>query len=186
MKKRLIIIVTIVAVTALTTAALAQGPHRMHGRGGQNSFQFPALQSSGFESRIDRLQSRLDLTEDQEAAVEAILEQSREEGVELRKQQARIQNQIDGEMLADAPSQQKLVDLTKQLGALKTELDVIRLKARLAVRAELTDEQRDRLVLMGDRRGGRGPYRHAAPRVDEDRRSRHRRLMIERESDDEI
>ena len=186
MKKRLIIIVTILAVAALTTAALAQGPQRLHERNGRHGAQFSFPSAPGFESHFEHLQSTLDLTEDQETAIEAILERSREEGVELRKQQARIQNQIDGEMLADAPSQQKLVDLTEQLGGLRTELQVIRLKARLAVRAELTDEQRDQLVLMGDRRSGRGRGRHAAPRADTDRMGIHRRLMFEQESDDEI
>jgi len=180
MNRRLIFTITLsmLAVGALATAASAQGPHARHGLRGLHTEQSSAPE-------FDRLHHVLDLTEEQEASIEAILDESRVQGVELRKQQARLQNDIDGEMLADRPSEAELVALTEKLGVLRTELQVIRLKARLAVRAELTDEQRDQLLLAGERRGKHRFHRMRAPRALEDRMHLHRRFF-EQETEDEI
>ncbi len=189
MNRRLIIGITFstLAVVALATAAAAQGPHGKHGLHGLHAERISAAEFPGFESQLDHLHHLLDLTEEQETAIEAILDESRAQGVELRKQQARLQNAIDGEMLADQPSERDLVDLTEEMGALRTELQVLRLKARLDVRAELTDEQRDRMLLVGERRGHRNHRRVRAPRALEDRLHLHRRFFEqETETEDEI
>ena len=178
-KRSLIIITAAVASLCLVQAAAAQGQSLFASRGDHDG-----------TPRLERLTGLLDLSEEQEEAIEAIQEQARAEGVELKKQQARLRNEIEGELLADQPSESKLVRLTEELGALRTQLQVIRLKARLAVRAELTDEQRDQLVLMGGRggRGGQGLHRrHFAPRALEDelRRHRHRLHRFHQEHDED-
>ena len=113
------------------------------------------------------LAQRLDLSEEQVAAIEAIHEKARQDGVELRKDLMRLRNELKGEMLQDNPAEKTVLDLNKKMGAVKTELKAIRLKTRLAVRNELTPEQRDKMLMMGDGwkngRKGRGPGRAGGP-----------------------
>jgi len=182
MNTRQTLIITALAVALLATTAFAQPSRGPRGEG------FAAPELPGFGPRHDHL-DLLDLSEEQETSIEAIRDQARDQGVELRKQQARLRNEIEGEMLADEPSQKTLIDLTEQLGALRTQLQVIRLKARLAVRAELTAEQRDRLMLGGKHFERGGLHRGRAPRALEKRLQWHRQMLLdhdEDEDDDEI
>jgi Spy/CpxP family protein refolding chaperone len=174
-KQRTLIVLAVAALLALAAgSALAQGPRGRHGGG------FPDGDGIGAE----RL-AWLDLSEDQRKAVDGILDQARQEGVELRKEQARLRNQIQGEMLADQPSESRLIELTEEMGALRTQLQVIRLKARLAVRAQLSEEQRDQLMLRGDRLGRGGPHRGRAPRAPgEHWHQRRLRFLEQQESED--
>lgn len=150
MSYRRTFLMSLALVAMLTGMALAQpGP-----RGRQH--QGAVGRGAGPEMRIERLVERLDLTEQQQEAIETIQDDARKAGRELHKQLARLQNQRGGEMLADNPSEKTLVSLTEQMGAIKTQLQVHRLKTRLAVRAQLTDEQRDQMALTELRRGGRG------------------------------
>lgn len=110
------------------------------------------------------LAERLELSEEQIAQIDRIREESREKAVDLRKQLMRVRNDLKGEMLADSPSHKKVMELNGRLGELRTGLAAIRLEHKLAVRELLTPEQRDRMLLMGERdtrgRGGR-PGAHA-------------------------
>lgn len=103
--------------------------------------------------RVEMLAQRLDLSDEQVEAITAIHEKAREDGVELRKELLRLRNEMKGEMLEDSPSEKTVLELNEKMGALKTELKANRLKARLAVRNELTPEQRDKMLIMGE--GGR-------------------------------
>jgi Spy/CpxP family protein refolding chaperone len=172
----LVLTVALVAILAMTAAARGpRGPHRGEAH---------RIHEHGAGLGLRGLQM-LDLSDEQQQAVDEILEQARRDGVELRKQQARLRNQIQGEMLADEPSQADLVELTEQLGELRTELQVLRLKARLAVRARLTAEQRDQLLLMGDGRGGGRLHPAPAPRAPEQRWQRHRQRMLDADDADD-
>jgi len=155
MKKQTIVIVLCLAT--LATGALAQ-----NGRGPSNC---RAPHAEGFfpARHLDRMAEILDLTDEQRTAIEGLQQEGREQGVELHKDVARLQNQIEGEMLADEPSSKTLVDLTEQVGALRTQLQVIRLKTRLAVRDQLTGEQQDKWLLMGEKHGRHGIHRAHAP-----------------------
>jgi len=137
-------------VAVLTSTVLAQPGSR--GR----QLQRDADRGAGPEMRLERLTERLDLSEQQQQAIEAIRDDARKAGRELHKQLARLQNQREGEMLADKPSEKALVSLTEQIGAIKSQLQVHRLKTRLAVRDQLTEEQRDQMTMLEHRRGGRG------------------------------
>lgn len=105
------------------------------------------------------LAGKLDLSEEQIAKIARIREEGREKNVELRKKMMRLRNELEGEMLADAPSRKKVLDLNGQLGQVRTQLQANRLEQKLAVRELLTPGQRDRLLLMKDHgkrgRGGR-------------------------------
>jgi Spy/CpxP family protein refolding chaperone len=150
MLNRRTLLMTLALVAMLASFATAQpGP-----RGRQH--QDRNERGAGPELRIERLAERLDLTDQQQEAIAAIQEDARKAGRDLHKELARLQNQRRGEMLEDDPSEKTLVDLTEQMGAIKTKLQVHRLQTRLAVQAQLTEEQRDQMMLMNHRRGGRG------------------------------
>lgn len=140
------------AVTVLLLAgsqALAQrGEHRFGGRG------FDA------EARLEHMTERLNLSADQQAGIEAIQTKGRAANQKLRKEALRLENELEGEMLKDEPSQKAVLALTKKLGDLRTEMQTNRVSNRFAVRELLTPDQRDKMVAMGpghDRgRGGHG------------------------------
>ena len=158
MNKQTIVIALCLVVVA-TTAVARNGHGRSQCREPQAEAFFPAR-------HLDRMAEILDLTDEQRTAIDELHQQGREQGVELRKDVARLQNQIEGEMLSDDPSSGTLVDLTEKIGALRTQLQVIRLKTRLAVRDQLTAEQQDQWMLMGKKHGRHGLHRGHAPQCE--------------------
>ncbi len=106
----------------------------------------------------------LDLSEDQQKRVKEIHESKRAEHVRLQKEMARLQNQLEGELLKDSPAVETLRSLAGQIGSIRTQEMVLRLETRLAVRGVLTAEQRDRMLTAprgprggcGEMRCGRG------------------------------
>jgi Spy/CpxP family protein refolding chaperone len=146
-KSRALIILAVV-ILVFAAGALAQGPGGPAGRGpGSGEGEF------GYERRLERLTARLELSDEQAAAIAAIGEQGREEGLKLRKEMMRLRNELEGEMLKDEPSEAAVVDLVDKIGNLKTEMHKIRVKNRLQVRRQLTPEQRDKMLMH---RGGLG------------------------------
>lgn len=165
----------ILAVFALAAGvALAQVPGKGMGKGmaGRDCDGDFGKRGDRGEMRLERLAERLDLTEDQVTAIRGIREEGRQENLEIRKKMMRLRNELQGEMLQDEPSQKKVLDLNDRMGELRTQQRANRLKNRLAVREQLTPEQRDRMLVMKERgqgrRGGhgmeRGPRRGMGPR----------------------
>lgn len=106
---------------------------------------------------LDRLARRLGLTETQREAVAKIHEAGRARDLPLRKQLRQLRHELQGEMMKDNPSEKAVLALATKLGDLRTQLQAGRLRDRLAVRAQLTDEQRDRFLMMGGPGGPAGP-----------------------------
>ncbi len=104
-----------------------------------------------WERRADHLQ----LTEEQRAAIAEIREKGRKEKLALRKQMLRLQNELQGELLADEPSEAKVRELVAKQGEIRTQLQQNRLSQKLAIRKLLTAEQRDQLLL---REANRRPH----------------------------
>jgi Spy/CpxP family protein refolding chaperone len=155
MNKR-ILITALTLVAVLATVALAQ---QGHGRRAPRADR----ECRGPEARLEYMAEVLELTEEQQASIETIHEAAREEKVELKKSMARLRNEMEGEMLKDSPSEKTLIDLTEKLGAIRTEMNVLKVKTRIAVRALLTEDQQDQMMLMQRRHGrkdgrGRGHY----------------------------
>ena len=151
--------VTAVAVFALSGFALAQGPGAGGGRGGGRGPGPQAWSVDDAPARgIERLAARLDLSEDQVKAITAIQEESRAKNQTLRKDLLRLQHDLRGEMLKDAPDEKTAAGLVEKIGDLRTQMQINRLNTRLAVRQQLTPEQRDKMLLSdgGPRRGERG------------------------------
>ncbi|MBU2499914.1 Spy/CpxP family protein refolding chaperone [bacterium] len=143
------------------TAAMAQGPGKgARGAQGARCGQegFGPGHGGGFGGAF--MAERLDLTGEQQTAIDKIREEGRKENLELRKQMMRLRNELHGEMLKDDPSEKTVLDLTNRMGEIRTTLQGNRIKHQLAVRKVLTPEQRDLMLLMGEGgprgRGGRG------------------------------
>ena len=105
-----------------------------------------------------RLTARLDLSDEQVKAVSELQEQSRQKNQALRKDMLRLRNELKGELLKDTPDAKAAKGLVAKIGDLRTQMQQNRMETRLAVRQQLTPEQRDKMLLMGEGRGGRGGH----------------------------
>ena len=154
MKNRTLTLTMLCILLAAATAFAQPGP----GRGA--ACDGPA---AGPVPHLERMAERLGLSEAQTEAIRAIQDKSREQGSETRKQILRLRNELEGLMLQDAPDAGAAAKLIRRIGELRTEQQVRRMETRLAVRAQLTEEQRERMPMMGHQgrsghggRGGRG------------------------------
>lgn len=152
-------LVVVMVATAGTSLAMMGGQGGKAGGKTTGEVGFPGC--GGPEMKMERLAKKLDLSADQQAAIQKIHERSREESVSLRKDLMKLGHQLKGEMLADSPSEKTVLDLNSKIGEIETELKALKLKSRLAVRKELTAEQRDKMVLMKEKMkdGEKGPGR---------------------------
>ncbi len=110
-----------------------------------------------------RLAERLGLSEEQKQAIGAIREEGRARQLETRKQVVQLEAQLHTLMLADAPDEAAALKLVKQISDLRAEQQAGRVKMRLAIRKQLTPEQRAQVILM-EGRHGRGPREHRGGR----------------------
>lgn len=155
--RRILVMTGLVTIVILAAGlAMAQGPGQGIGQGMKARCDGDGDFGPGF--RLERLAARLDLSDEQQEAIEALHEANRGKAVSLRKEMMRLRNQMQGEMLKDDPSEKTILSLNEKMGEIRTELKANRLKTRLAVREQLTPEQRDQMLMMGERggRGGRG------------------------------
>jgi Spy/CpxP family protein refolding chaperone len=113
----------------------------------------PRGERDGEHPRWERLFERLDLTEEQLDKVKEVLAEKRSAGMELHKEELRLRNEVEGEMLADSPDVGEVAKLVRRIGEIRAELELKRLEGEIAVRSLLTDEQRDRLLLHRERIG---------------------------------
>ncbi len=152
-KKMLLSTLVALLVVSMATGALAQGPGQGQGRGGRGGF---GDGNFGPEMRMERMAQRLDLSADQMTTIKEIRTKGRSANLELRKEMMRLRNEKRGEMLKDDPSTKTVLGLTTKIGDLRTELQTNRVSNRLEVRKVLTPEQRDKMLLSGEGREGRG------------------------------
>jgi Spy/CpxP family protein refolding chaperone len=152
MNKRLII--ALLTLTLIAAAAAYAQPGSGRGQGqGQGRLAGQDWQS-GPEMRLERMARVLELTDEQKTAIGDLMDKHRAEQQALRVEMLRLRNELDGEMLKDEPSEKTVVALAGKMGELRTQKQVLRLKHKLAVRAQLTDAQRDQWLLQG--KGGKG------------------------------
>ncbi len=159
----------VIAAVALVLAgtALAQGPGGRAGCGmepmacgvgpGGGAGMTCAQPCAGPRGK-GRLTERLDLSDEQQEAITAIREKHHQASLELRKDIMRLRHELEGEWLKDEPAQDRALELVAEIGELKTTMQVNRTKMRLAIREQLTPQQRDKMMLMrqAQRKGG-GP-----------------------------
>ena len=124
------------------------------GRGGDH--MMPGKRDGGRGPNLARLADRLNMTEQQRAEVEAVLDESRQRMVKLREQmrENRVQlRELSGKTDFDEAAVRSIAD--KQ-GDLKAETIVLRARQRHATKAVLTDEQRAQLDEMWKGKKHRG------------------------------
>jgi len=143
---------TIYAVISLLVvglgAAAAQGFGDGQGRRG-------GCDGPRSEMRLERMTAHLELSEEQVTAIQALQTESRQAGQDLRKEMARVRNEMEGEMLKDKPSQKAMLDLNAKMGDLRTKVRAERISQRFAVRELLTEDQQAKMLGAGGF-GGRG------------------------------
>ena len=154
----------ILALTLVAAGAvLAQGPGRGSGSHRCLDGDFGSGGEFRSELRLERMAERLGLTQEQTEAITKIRQEGRQENLEIRKEMMRLRNELRGEMLKDDPSQKTVLELNDKLGELRTQRQANRLENRLAVREQLTPQQRDQMLLLGEfgkgSRHGRGGFR---------------------------
>ncbi len=161
-----LVLATMILVFAASALAQGHGSRSGQGRGHGRGFGSGEF---GPEHRMEMLQEKLELTDEQAAAIEAIRTAGRENGVALHKEMMRLRNELEGEMLKDEPSEKTALNLVDKIGDLKTEIQSIRLKNRLEVRRQLTPQQLDKMLMLhgsSDRGHGRRAGRHGGGRCD--------------------
>jgi Spy/CpxP family protein refolding chaperone len=148
MNRRTIIILTVTVACLAAAVAMAQG----HGRGeGQGRGM-----RQGREGHFEMMVEHLDLTEAQQEAIETIREENQASNLALAKESSRLENELEGELLKDDPSEKVVLELNSKLGELRTEHKANGLKTRLAIRKQLTPEQRDKMLAFQGSRGRGG------------------------------
>jgi len=141
-------------VLGLAAAAAAQPGPGPGGPGGRGD-------GAGPGERMGRMWERLDLTPEQREQLGKLREEGRAEGMDLRKELMRLRNELQGEMLKDAPDAGAVEQFAARIGEAQGKLQAHRLRHQLAMRGLLTPEQRDRLLTLRGERGPRGEGRGA-------------------------
>lgn len=153
-RKALIITSLLVAVMLIATAASAQQGYGKRGQAGRQANQDCFRGPGG-----GRMLQFLDLSEDQQAAVDKLREGRQDIRVVHRKEMMRLRNELEGLMLQDEPDAAKARKLITRMGEMRTEMKVQAMEHRLEIRKLLTDEQRDQLIAHEGKSGGRGEGR---------------------------
>ncbi|MBE0566263.1 MAG: Spy/CpxP family protein refolding chaperone, partial [Krumholzibacteria bacterium] len=134
----------IVAVFMFSGLALAQGPGGGPGKG-MGRGAGACCDQDGPGRGLERLAARLELNEEQTKAVADLHAKQRERNLALRTDLMRLRHELEGEMLKDQPDAKAVKSLAGKIGELRTAMQQNRLETRLAVRQQLTPEQRDRM-----------------------------------------
>ncbi len=170
--RNLVLATATILVLACGGLALAQGPHGggkgACNQGACNQGVCDQARCDGDGPGITRLAARLELSDEQVTAITALQEKGQAQNQVLRKDLLRLRNELEGELLKDAPDAKAAKGLVAKIGELRTTMQQNRLDTRLAVRQQLTPEQRDKMLLMGEGRGSRegrgGQGRHGGHR----------------------
>ena len=148
-------------MVTLCTGAAAASAQPEGCRGGPPG---SGARGDGGGSRPDLLLTfaeELSLSDPQVTAIEAIRDEVKPRETELENSLERVRHDLRGLMLEDTLDEGDVIQALVQVGETRTELEVTRMRARLAARAVLTGEQRDTLRDLarehqGRRRGHRG------------------------------
>ncbi len=104
---------------------------------------------------FERIAKRLDLTEEQQTAVEQLREQFRAEQKPLKEQLKATRDELKGLSTVDNYDEDAVADLADQLGELTRDLAVGHASFRNQLQLLLTDEQRAQMAEFHEEMGGR-------------------------------
>jgi len=118
------------------------------------------------EMRLQHDLQNLGLSGDQETKVQAILDGAKTQREQMRPQMEAAFDQMHTLLKADPPDEAAIMQQADKIGQLKTEEHKTMLHTLLAVRAELTPEQRQQLEAM--KKHHRPPWKHRHPGPQDD------------------
>jgi Spy/CpxP family protein refolding chaperone len=98
--------------------------------------------------RLERMAACLDLSDQQIDEIQKLWTGRMSDRATLRTEMMRIQNELRGEMLKDAPDLNAVKKLAAKRGEIQTKMQVSRFETQLAMREILTPQQRDRWMAM--------------------------------------
>jgi len=113
--------------------------------------------------RSMRMFDRLDLSDRQKEQIKKIRDSGQAARLEARKDLLRLQNRLHGEMLEDTPNKSQILSLADQIDEVHSKLHKQHLEQWLDIRAVLTAEQRDKLMLMQGPMGPHGRHGRMGP-----------------------
>lgn len=127
-----------------SSLAAAQGPGKPDtGRGDRDDWA---------SQRWERMAERLELTLGQQQAILEIREETQTRNREIRTEILRLENELDGVLLADKIDEGKVLKLVEEIGGARTEIKKNQMHMRLAIAEKLTPEQREQWRLFKDNR----------------------------------
>ena len=100
-----------------------------------------------------RRADRLDLTTEQRAAIAGIYQESRDVIAPLVDERRLAENNLQRAIFADSPDPGAVDTVSAQVAALHQQIAEARVRARVAVAAELTEEQRAKMRMVPGRAG---------------------------------
>ena len=116
----------------------------------------PGHKHGGRAFNVDRMAERLNLTDDQRAQIEAIMEESRQQMSNQRDKMQENREQLRALMQQSPLNEAQVRKVADAQGDLKADMIVLRAQKRAKINTVLTDDQRAQLEEM---RGKRRWYR---------------------------
>jgi Spy/CpxP family protein refolding chaperone len=152
MKKTVLItMVSILLISSALFAVPGKGPHGGPMNCGPGGDQ---------EQCMAMMQEKLGLSEDQIAKITELKSGMKMDCGKTKKEIAILKNKLDGVMLQDDPDVNKAEKLITEIGKLKTERKVTKMKMKMKIRSILTEEQQMKMghggMMMGCDKMGHG------------------------------
>lgn len=143
MKRSLLVAIIGTMILAISGAAVSAGPrHDDMSKGGHHKGKDGSM----------RMLEKLDLTESQQAQVDAIMDQRKDEKVALRESVKNAGKSLREAVHADIFDEQAVRSASKTLSSKMEEMAVLRARIFAEVRAILTPEQQEKMKDMHARR----------------------------------
>ncbi len=151
------VLITMVSILLVSTTLFAM-PGKGHCGGPMGGGPMNCGPGGDMEQCITIMQEKMDLSEDQVAKITEIKSGMKMDCGKAKKEMAILKNKLEGVMLQDNPDVNKAEKLIREIGKLKTEKHVNKMKMRMAVRSILTEDQRMKMCgpMMGCDKKGHG------------------------------
>jgi len=134
------------------SATVSAGPqHKEHKKMGMHQKGEPQINMK----RVMRHLSKIDLTDEQKTSIKALIKESMEANKPKNQQMKALHMKMKGLRKSDTLDEQSVRDISFQIAQLKSDLMISRHKNRQAVKALLTDEQRQKLEEMKGKSKGK-------------------------------
>ena len=110
------------------------------------------------EQCMTMMQEKMDLTEDQFAKITKLKATMKMDCGTDKKEIVILKNKLEGIMLQENPDMNKAEKLIREIGKLKTEKKVNKMKMKMSIRSILTEEQQMKMggMMMGCDKKGHG------------------------------